>query len=436
MRVLVVGSGGREHALLWKIRRSPMVKELYCAPGNAGAADLADCVPIEAEDVSELADFAEKLRVDLTVVGPELPLSLGIVDEFARRGLRILGPGREAAKLESSKVFAKEFMARHGIPTAPFKVFRTAGDATRHVEDRATRFPLVVKADGLAGGKGVVIAKSREEAAAAISMIMEDRAFGSSGDALVVEDCLEGTEVSFFALCDGTRLAPWPTSQDYKRAFDGDRGPNTGGMGCYSPSPFVDDGLFAEIVASVMNPAVAGLAREGHPYRGFLYAGLMLTPQGPKVLEFNCRLGDPEAEALLPRLQSDLVPFMAAAAEGALPTHRPLEWKRGPSVTVIAASEGYPGSYAKGRAITGLAEAASVEGVVVFHSGTRKSVTGEIETAGGRVLAVTATRPTLQGSVSAAYEAVGRIHFQGMRFRKDIAARAVEMLARAEGGNT
>jgi phosphoribosylamine--glycine ligase len=248
MRVLVVGGGGREHALLWKIRQSPLVTELYCAPGNAGIAEIASCVPIAAEDTVELGDFAEKIRVDLTVVGPEVPLSLGIVDEFSRRGLRILGPTQAAAEIESSKVFAKEFMARHGIPTAAFHVFRDSGDAMRHLESRSTRYPLVVKADGLAAGKGVVMAAGRDEAAEAVTRIMDERAFGSSGNAVIIEECLTGTEASFFALCDGSRLAPWPTCQDYKRALDGDAGPNTGGMGCTSPAPFVDDAMFARII--------------------------------------------------------------------------------------------------------------------------------------------------------------------------------------------
>ena len=369
MRILVVGSGGREHALLWKIRQSPLVKELYCAPGNAGIATVADCVPIEAEDVIELADFAGKIHVDLTVVGPELPLSLGIVDEFSRRGLRIFGPSQASAEIESSKVFAKEFMARHGIPTAAFHVYRSSDDAMRHVKEKSTTYPLVVKADGLAAGKGVIMAGNKDEAAAAISRIMEHKAFGMSGKAIVIEECLKGTEISFFAICDGTRLAPWPTSQDYKRVNDGDEGANTGGMGCYSPSPFVTEEMFQQLVATVMNPTVAGLGKEGHPYRGFLYAGLMLTEDGPKVLEFNCRLGDPETETLLTRLKSDLVPFMAAAAEGALPTNRPLEWRRAPSVTVVAASGGYPSSYSIGKRITGLDEASGVDGVVELSMG-------------------------------------------------------------------
>lgn len=430
MRILVVGAGGREHALVWKIRQSPLVKELYCAPGNAGIAALADCVPIAVEDIIELADFAGKIRIDLTVVGPEVPLSLGIADEFQRRGLRILGPTRVSAKIESSKVFAKEFMARHGIPTADFLVFRSPDDAMRHLDQPDVRYPLVVKADGLAAGKGVIMAAGRDEAKAAVTRIMAERAFGASGDAVVIEECLSGTEVSFFALCDGSRLAPWPTSQDYKRALDGDKGPNTGGMGCYSPSPFVDEEMFGRIVTQVMNPTVAGLGREGSTYRGFLYAGLMLTDGGPKVLEFNCRLGDPEAEALLPRLVNDLVPFMAAAAEGSLPTHRPLEWRRSPSVTVIAASSGYPASYKKGRKISGLEEASRGDGVQVFHSGTRSTASGEIETAGGRVLAVTATRPTMAEARRSAYEAVEKIEFEGIHYRKDIAALAVEEEAR------
>ncbi len=430
----MVGGGGREHALLWKLRQSPMAGDLYCAPGNAGIAGLADCVPIGVEDIIELADFAEKIRIDLTVVGPEVPLSLGIVDEFERRGLRIFGPSQAAAEIESSKVFAKEFMARHGIPTAAFQVFRTPEDALRHLDDRDARYPLVIKADGLAAGKGVVVAADRDEAASAVTAIMLERAYGTPGDTIVVEECLRGTEVSFFALCDGTRLAPWPTSQDYKRALDGDKGPNTGGMGCYSPSPFVSEETFMEIMDRVMSPVVAGLGREGHPYRGFLYAGLMLTGEGPKVLEFNCRLGDPEAEAILPRLKSDLVPFLASAAEGMMPTHRPMEWLRSPTVTVIAAAAGYPSSSARGKKISGLEEASKVEGVEIFHSGTRLSASGEIETSGGRVLAVTGMRATLAGSAGASYEAIGRLSFEGIRYRKDIANGAIAELERTRTG--
>jgi phosphoribosylamine--glycine ligase len=430
MKVLVVGSGGREHALVWKIRQSPLVRELYCAPGNAGISRHADCVPIETSDIVELADFAQKIRVDLTVVGPELPLNLGIADEFRKRGLKILGPRKGAAEIEASKVFAKEFMSRHGIPTAPYRVFRAEAEAVAYLKARGTKFPIVVKADGLAAGKGVVVAADREEATAAVRTFMGTRTLGAAGDAVVVEERLEGTEVSFFALCDGARFIPWPTCQDFKRALDGDGGPNTGGMGSYSPSPYVDADLFKEIVSGIITPTVAGLAKEGRAYEGVLYAGLMLTTSGPMVLEYNARLGDPEAEAILPRMKSDIVPSLVAAAEGALPAERPIEWRREPSVTVILAAKGYPGAYEKGKTIQGL-EAAEAQGsdTILFHSGTRRLPTGEIQTSGGRVLAVTGLGPTLEAAAANAYSSVERIRFEGMSYRKDIAAAAIRKIA-------
>jgi len=405
------------------------VEEVYCAPGNAGIAAMADCVAIEPSDIIELADFAAKINVDLTVVGPELPLDLGIVDEFAKRELRIFGPAKAAAQIESSKVFAKEFMARHGIPTAAFEVFGTQAEAVKHLKAKSTKYPLVVKADGLAAGKGVVVAKDRGEAEAAVERIMTDRVFGSSGDALIVEECLEGIEVSFTAICDGHRLAAWPTSQDFKRAADGDAGPNTGGMGAYSPSAYVSAEVFKEILSKIMTPTLAGLAEEGRPYKGILYGGVMLTPEGPKVLEFNCRLGDPECEVLLPRMKSDLVPLLAAAADGALPLDRPIDWGKEAAVTVVLASGGYPGSYEKGKAITGVEEAGA-DDTVVFHCGTKRTAAGKLETAGGRVLAVTGTAPTLEAAARRSYEAVSRIKFDKMSYRNDIAASAIEKIAR------
>jgi len=429
MRILVVGGGGREHALAWKIRSSPLLKELYCAPGNAGIAALADCVPIESSDIVELADFAAKIKIDLTVVGPELPLNLGLADEFQKRGLKVFGPRKAAAEIEASKVFSKEFMARHGIPTAAFHVFREQKEALAYLKAKGTKYPLVVKADGLAAGKGVVVAADRGEAEAAVKHMMGERTFGAAGDAILVEECLVGTEVSFFGLCDGSRIVPWPTCQDYKRAHDGDKGPNTGGMGSYSPSPFVDTGLFKTIVSTIMTPTVAGLAREGRPYHGILYAGLMLTAEGPKVLEYNARLGDPEAQSLLPRMKSDIVPWLAAAAEGALPTDRPIEWLREASVTVVLASGGYPEAYEKGKTIKGLDAASKADEALIFHSGTRRLPTGDVQTAGGRVLAVTALGASLEAAAGKAYATVSRIEFEGMSFRKDIATAAIRMIA-------
>jgi phosphoribosylamine---glycine ligase len=431
MKILIVGGGGREHALAWKIRRSPLVTGLYCAPGNAGMAALADCVPIEPTDIVEIADFAAKIRIDLTVVGPELPLNLGLADELMKRGLRVFGPRQNAAEIESSKAFAKGFMARNGIPTAAFKIFRSAKEALSHLGARATRYPLVVKADGLAAGKGVVVAATKDEAASAVNSIMGERTFGASGDAVVVEECLEGNEVSFFAICDGTRLAPWPTCQDFKRAGDGDSGPNTGGMGSYSPSVYLDAQGFKEIVTKIMTPTVAAMAKEGRAYRGILYAGLMLTQEGPKVLEYNCRLGDPEAEALLPRMKSDIVPWLAFAADGALPADRSIEWRREASVTVVLASAGYPGSVEKGRTIWGLEPDVADAETVVFHCGTRRTPTGEIQTNGGRVLAVTSLAPSLRQAAERCYGAVSKIRFDGMHYRRDIAAKAMK---RSGGG--
>jgi phosphoribosylamine--glycine ligase len=425
----VIGGGGREHALVWKIRQSPLVSRIYCAPGNAGIAALADCLPIEPSDIVEMVDFAAKIRIDLTVIGPELPLNLGLADELRKRDLRVFGPRRGAAEIEASKVFSKEFMTRHSIPTAPYRVFRSVGEAIAHLKARSTRYPLVVKADGLAAGKGVAVAGSRDEAMSAVRLMMEDRAFGAAGDAVVIEECLAGTEVSFFAICDGLRLIPWPTCQDFKRALDGDLGPNTGGMGSYSPSPYVDASLFKEIVSKIMTPTVAGLAKEGRPYQGILYAGLMLTDGGPMVLEYNARLGDPEAEAILPRMKGDLVPWLVAAADGALPVDRPIEWRREPAVTVVLTSLGYPGSYEKGKAIRGLGEAAAIPDATVFHCGTRALPTGETQSAGGRVLAITGLGPTLETAARSAYDAVAKIQFEGVSYRKDIASAAIQRIA-------
>jgi len=429
MKILVIGGGGREHALVWKIRQSPLVSRIYCAPGNSGIAGLADCLPIEPSDIVELVDFAAKIKIDLTVIGPELPLNLGLADEMRKRDLRVFGPRKGAAEIEASKVFSKEFMTRHGIPTASYLVFRAEGDALSHLKARSTRYPLVVKADGLASGKGVVVAGSRDEAMSAVRRMMGERAFGAAGDAVIIEECLAGTEVSFFAICDGTRLIPWPTCQDFKRALDGDLGPNTGGMGSYSPSPYVDAGMFKEIVTRIMAPTVAGLAKEGRPYQGILYAGLMLTEGGPMVLEYNARLGDPEAEALLPRLKGDLVPWLVAAADGTLPIDQPIDWRREAAVTVVLTSHGYPGSYEKGKTIRGLLDAASLPEATVFHCGTRTLPTGETESAGGRVLAVTGVASTLELAARRAYDAVARIRFEGMSYRRDIALAAIQRIA-------
>jgi phosphoribosylamine--glycine ligase len=431
VKVLVVGGGGREHALVGKIRESPLVEEVLCAPGNAGIAAEGRCVAVPATDVTRLASLAESERVDLTVVGPEMALTLGITEEFSRRGLAIFGASREAARLESSKVFAKEFLERHGIPTAPFRVFGDAASARSFLESAETRFPLVVKADGLAAGKGVLICEDRTAGRAAVRLLMEERVHGAAGDRIVVEELLTGREVSFFVLTDGTAAIPLETCQDYKRIGEGDTGPNTGGMGGYSPSAYLDDRARDAIMSGIVEPTIRGLAREGTPYRGVLYVGLMLTPSGPQVLEYNARFGDPEAQVLLPRMRSDIVPILAAVASGRLGDAPPPSWREESAVVVVMTSSGYPGPHARGMAVRGLAAASRLEGVSIFHAGTSAGPGGEIVVSGGRVLAVTALGPDLAAAAARAYEAVGMIQFEGMHCRKDIARDAV--MARGPG---
>ena len=425
MKILVVGGGGREHALAWKLRQSPEVTDLYAAPGNAGIGSLADCVPIDASSTVELADFAEKLRIDLTVVGPELPLTLGIVDEFEKRELKIFGASQAAAEIERSKVFAKEFMRRHRIPTADFTACSTCEEAMAALGKRGkSEYPVVLKADGLAAGKGVIIAESAGEAEGAVTDIMKRRKFGNAGDRLVVEDFLRGQEVSFFALSDGEHVLPLVTCQDYKRIGDHNRGANTGGMGAFSPSVSVSQEVYEEVVQRVLRPTILGLAEEGRNYRGVLYAGLMLTGEGPRVLEFNARFGDPETQVLLPRLKSDLAPLLMAAAEGRL-DRAEVEWKRDRALCVVLASEGYPEAYETGKTIQGLDRAASRSGVTVFHSGTRREGEGPVLTAGGRVLGVTALGGTFDEARQAVYAAAEAIRYENRYFRKDIGLDAV-----------
>ena len=440
MKVLVVGSGGREHALAWKLSREAGVTELLCAPGNAGIGAVARLVPVQAGDVEALAQLAEREAVDLTVVGPELPLDRGIADLFASRGLRIFGPSRAAAQLECSKVFAKNFMARHRIPTARFRVCTDAGDARQIVASGELGFPVVVKADGLAAGKGVVVARDEAEASDAIRDAMEDRQFGDAGSRVVLEECMTGPEVSFFALCDGTRAVPLMTAQDHKRIFDGDEGPNTGGMGAFAPSPLVDDQVQARIMREVVEPVMAGMRADGHPYRGFLYAGLMMTAAGPRVIEFNVRFGDPEAQVVIPMLAEDLAPYLVAAADGLL--DRGPRFSSAPRVGVVLASRGYPSSVATGLPITGLDDAGRLEDVLVFHSGTTGTpvTTGcgkadaragafgrneQVLTAGGRVLTVVAAGDNYQSAIDRAYAAVAKISFDGMQYRRDIGRKAL-----------
>jgi len=422
MKVLVVGSGAREHALAWKIRSSPLVKEVYCAPGNVGMAKLADRVPIDPSSIVELADFAEKIRIDLTVVGPELPLTLGIVDEFQKRDLRIFGATQAAAEIESSKAFAKDFMKKHKIPTARFDVSMSAEETRTLLKKRKDDYPLVFKADGLAGGKGVVVARDKKEAEGAIEMIQVERRFGVAGDRLIIEEFLEGTEASFFALSDGERVLPLVTCQDYKRLRDGDSGPNTGGMGGYSPSIHIDADTFRTVRDDILVPTIAGLAEDGRPYRGILYVGLMLTKKGPRVLEYNARFGDPEAELIVVRMKSDLIPVLQATLDGRL-EEISIEWVKARSVCAVVASGGYPEQAETGRPISGIDAAEALEGVEVFHAGTAVKE-GKFVSAGGRVLTVTALGATFAQARERCYLGVESIHLDGRQIRTDVALEA------------
>jgi len=421
MRILIVGSGGREHALAWKIAQSPLLSKLYCAPGNAGIEQQAECVPIGAEEIEQLGDFAEEKRIDLTVVGPERPLIAGIVDHFRSRGLTIYGPTAAAARLEGSKAFTNELAQRAGILSKEFAVFTEPREAREYVQEHGA--PIVVKADGDAAGKGVTVARSVDEALEAINRCMVQREFGSAGNRVVIEECLEGPECSIKVFTDGETVVPMVPSQDYKPIYDGNEGPNTGGMGCYSPVPVVDDATFEQIVTRILEPTVRTMAEEGSPYTGTLYAGCMLTEDGPRLLEYNCRFGDPETQVVLPRMESDLVEVLLATAEGRLGEVE-VSWRPEKCVCVIAASGGYPGEYEKGKVITGLAEAASLDSTVIFHAGTAQRG-GQYVTNGGRVLGVTALGDTYQRARDTAYNAVGLIDFDCMYFRTDIAERAV-----------
>jgi phosphoribosylamine--glycine ligase len=421
MKVLVLGGGGREHALVWKLRQSPRVSRIYCAPGNGGIADEAECIRVDLKSLDSMIALAEELRPDLTVVGPELPLTLGVVDEFTDRGWRVFGPTKAAARLEASKSFAKEFLQRHRIPTAAYAIC----DSVEEVREGLTHFhpPVVVKADGLAAGKGVVIAASKEEAAETAAEMLSGGMVGNAGARVVLEECLQGEEVSFLVLSDGERVAPLVAAQDHKRAGDGDTGPNTGGMGAYSTAQIVDDTMRDWLVKHIAEPVVAGMNAEGVPYKGVLYCGLMMTARGPMVLEFNCRFGDPETQPILMRLESDLVDALEASIEGRV-SAGDFRWSTDASVCVVMASAGYPGSFETGKKITGLEAAEAVEGVKVFHAGTTKR-DGEFYTTGGRVLGVSARAAALETAVQRAYEACAKIRFDGAHYRKDIAGRAL-----------
>jgi phosphoribosylamine---glycine ligase len=416
MRVLIVGGGGREHALAWKLARSPRLSALWAAPGNPGIARYATIVPIEAAETDELAAFAEGQGIDLTVVGPEAPLVAGIVDRFESRGLRVFGPSGAAAMVEGSKAFAKGLMAKHGVPTAGFETFSDGALAREYC--RRLGAPLVVKADGLAAGKGAIVCQSLAEADDAVALCLERGGFGAAGRTVVVEEFLEGEEVSLFALSNGTDVVELGIARDHKRVFDGDRGPNTGGMGALSPVAAVGPELAGEVMARIVRPVIRALEAEGRPYRGLLYAGLMLTPAGPKVIEFNCRFGDPECQAVLTRLEDDLLPLLDACAGGG-PLPSAVGWRGAAAVCVVLASEGYPGAYRIGMPISGLEAAAAGGDVVVFHAGTATK-NGTLVTAGGRVLGVTATAGSVGDAAALAYQAVEKIRFDGMHFRRDI----------------
>jgi phosphoribosylamine---glycine ligase len=420
VKILVIGSGGREHALTWKLKQSSAVDQIFCAPGNAGTARIAENVAIRATDLAELRSFAKQNDVDLTVVGPDDPLAMGVVDLFTSEKLRIFGPTKSAARLESSKIFAKELMRAQKVPTADAQTFFDSAAALRYCEQ--IKFPVVIKADGLALGKGVIIASNSEEAKATVTAMMTNRRFGEAGRRVVIEEFLRGSECSLHALVDGKNYRLLEAARDHKRAFDGDQGPNTGGMGAFSPANNWNARLQSQLEQEVMRPLLEGLTKEEVVYHGMLYPGLMITADGPRVLEFNCRFGDPETQALLPRLKSDLLPLLEATIDGKIDDCS-IEWDERASVTVVLASAGYPGKYETGKKISGLDEAGKLESVQVFHAGT-KTANGEIVTAGGRVLAVTALGSTIATARECAYEAVSRIHFDGCHYRRDIALSA------------
>lgn len=427
MKILVTGSGGREHALCWKIAQSRSCEKLYCAPGNGGISEIAELVDIKADDIDGLLNFAKEKKVDLTVVGPETALVAGIVDKFESQGLRIFGPNKNCARIEGSKVFSKELMKRCGVPTADFMVFDNSNDALKYLDTK--KAPIVVKTDGLCAGKGVVVCKTIDEARDAVNDMMVRKIFGGAAKKIIIEDCLMGEEASIIVVADGRRVVRLASSQDHKRIFDADNGPNTGGMGAYSPASIVTDKLFKEIIDKVIFPIINTLAKEGNPYKGALYAGIMVTNDGPKALEFNARFGDPETQAIMPRLKSDLVELMERALDGKLDNYS-LEWDPRPCVSVVIASGGYPGDYEKGAKIKGVESAKALKDVVIFHAGTksgRRSTDGvsAFLTNGGRVLNVTALGATIKDAIDNCYNAVGKIHFDRMHYRRDIAKKAL-----------
>jgi phosphoribosylamine--glycine ligase len=414
MKVLVVGSGAREHALVWKIAQSNRVSKIYCAPGNGGIEKLAECVNIRAQDINMLLNFALKEKIDLTVVGPEAPLVSGIVDKFEKNGLKIFGPNKRAAVLEGSKVYSKDFMMRYDIPTAKYRAYDSFEEAKSALEE--FNYPLVIKADGLAAGKGVLICSSKPEAETGLIDLMKNRKFGEAGDKIVIEEFLEGTEASLLCLIDGKSIIPMESAKDYKQIFDGDKGPNTGGMGCYSPNNIFTEDITEKLKKDILDKIMIGFNKEGIEYKGVLFIGLMITKEGPKVLEFNVRMGDPEAEVLLPRLESDIIDVFEKTIDGRL-QYDDLKWSPKKSLTVIAASRGYPGDYEKGKVITGLDDVDN--NIIVFHGGT-KLIDNKIVTNGGRVLAVTALGNTLEEARNIVYDNMTRLKFEGIYYRQDI----------------
>lgn len=426
MKILLVGSGGREHTLAWKLSQSARVAELYAAPGNAGISGVAQIVSIASGDLDGLLEFALSHKIDLTIVGPEAPLVAGIADRFRKSGLAVFGPSSSAARLEGSKSFAKEFMARHQIPTAAFAVHDSADEAERNLKSGRFSFPVVVKADGLAAGKGVFICETLDQALEAIEATMRTRTLGVAGDRVVIEDCLQGEEASFMILSDGVNVAPLVPSQDHKQIFEGDTGPNTGGMGAYSMDGLLSEATQQAVLDRIIHPTIQGMAAEGQPFQGVLFAGLMLTSGGPQVLEFNVRFGDPEAQVILPRMQSDLADLLEASTRGKL-AGRDVSWHRGACVCVVVASEGYPGSYPSGKEIRGLGMAAEGNDILLFHAGTTFDE-NRLLTSGGRVLGVVARAVSLDEAIAKSYEGVNRIHFDGMYYRRDIAAKGLAKL--------
>ncbi len=426
MKILVLGGGGREHALVWKLKQSPRVEKIWCAPGNGGIAADAECVPMDAGEVGTIVALAEKIQPDLTVVGPELPLVNGLTDAFRQRNWAVVGPSQQAAQLEGSKVFSKEFLQRHGIPTAKmYGAFDSPQEVYKALN--SVNFPVVIKADGLCAGKGVFLAPDLAAAKAFVERVMEKNELGPGGKRIILEETLEGDELSFIILTDGRRYAPLVPTRDHKRVFDGNQGPNTGGMGAYSTDELLPDALRETLRAAIVEPTLEGLAADGIPYQGFLYIGLMLTKSGPRVLEFNCRLGDPEAQAILARIDFDLAEILSDVAAGRLNPPK-LHWKRGAATCVVLTSGGYPGKFETGKKIDGLTTVEQITGVKILHAGTRLAGDGVV-TSGGRVLGVTATDGSLKAALASAYEGASKIHFEGMHYRKDIGAHASQLRA-------